>query len=50
MKLVKKKDEESEMKNKEEKKISIEAKILAAILAGLLIFGSVAGVLMYIFL
>ena len=49
MRPVKKKDEESEMKNKE-KKISTEAKILAAILAGLLIFSSVAGVLMYIFL
>ena len=50
MRPVKKKDEESEMKNKEQKKISAEAKILAAILAGLLIFSSVAGVLMYIFL
>lgn len=36
------------MKKNDEKKTSVEARVLAAILAGLLIFGSVAGVLIYV--
>ena len=50
MRIVKRKDEESEMKKNDKKTISIEARVLAAVLVGLLVFGSVAGVLMSVFL
>ena len=37
-------------KNEEKNGPSMKARILAGVLAGILVFGSVAGVLMYIFL
>ena len=37
------------MKKNDDKKVSVEARVLAAVLAGLLIFSSIASVLIFIF-